>query len=141
MCIIRLYLDWIKYMCNLINYPCEWVLSILQGTLHSFLEYFEETSQKSSLYRIFYNSCRLWGPIKKYCYYIDSSVLSYVPSEINVDNSHCEINSVISLSDFLPPKHHNIYINPPITEFKIHVENIDKLWRKLYKSRIINWLS
>ena len=59
-------------------------------------------------------------------YHIDNSVLSNVPSVINFDNSHCEINSVISRSDFLPPKRHNFDINPPITEFNSHIENIDK---------------
>ena len=60
-------------------------------------------------------------------YNIDSSDLPNFPSVTNFDNSHCEINSVITLSDLLPPKCHNIDINPPITEFKIQVENIDKL--------------
>ena len=52
-----------------------------------------------------------------YLIYIDSGVLSNVPSVINYDNALREINSVISLSDFLPPEHHNFDINPPITEF------------------------
>ena len=60
-------------------------------------------------------------------YYIDSSVLSNVPTVINFDNSHYEINLVISLSRFLLPKCHNFDINPVITEFKIHIKNIDKL--------------
>ena len=58
-------------------------------------------------------------------YYIDNSVLSNVPSVINVDNSHCELNSVITLFDFLPSKRHHFDINPPITEFKTPVENIN----------------
>ena len=42
-------------------------------------------------------------------YYIDNSVLLSVPSVVN---------SVISLSDFLPPKRHNLDIDPPITKFE-----------------------
>ena len=79
--------------------------------------------------------------IKIHCY-IESSVLSNFPGVINFNSSHCEINLVISLSDFLPPKRHNIDINTPIKE--IHVEYIDKLWimKKIYIiNRIINWLS
>ena len=60
-------------------------------------------------------------------YYTDSSVLSNVPNVINFGNSHCEINSVISISRFLPPKSHTFDINPPITGFQITIENIDKL--------------
>ena len=57
-------------------------------------------------------------------YHIDNSVLSNVPSVLNLNDSHCEINSVISLSDFHPPKRHNLDINLPITEFEIHVAKI-----------------
>ena len=65
-------------------------------------------------------------------YYIDSSVLSNVPSEINFDISHCEINSVISLSGYLPPKRHKFEINPPFTKFEIYVENCNDNQGNLY---------
>ena len=62
---------------------------------------------------------------RKLGYIIYSSVLSNVSSVINFDNSHCEINSVISLSDFLPPIRYNFDINPPIKKKLIYIENFD----------------
>ena len=63
-------------------------------------------------------------------FYIDNRVLKNVPGVINFDNSHCEINSVISLSEYLLPNCHNFDIDQSITKSNVHVENIDKLLRK-----------
>ena len=54
-------------------------------------------------------------------YYTDSSNLPNITCVKFFDNSHCEINSVISLADILPPKQsqnvrHNTNINPPFTK-------------------------
>ena len=62
----------------------------------------------------------------KLIFYIDKSDYFNVPGVKIVDNSHCEIQSVISLSHFSRQnvtKCLNMNINPPLTEFVIHVEN------------------
>ena len=65
-------------------------------------------------------------------YYIDSSVLSNVPFEINFDNSHCEINSVIKSWTFARQN---------ITTLK-SIRRSQRIIEDLYiMNRIIGWLS
>ena len=58
----------------------------------------------------------------------ENSDLLNVPCVKIFYNSHWVINSVISLSGFLPPKrykHHNMYINPPLTKFELQEQFAD----------------
>ena len=72
------------------------------------------------------STIKMCGPLFLSYYYKDNNNLSNILSVKNLDNSHCEINLVISLSLFFLPKHHSPNINPPFTKFLLKDENSNK---------------
>lgn len=68
-------------------------------------------------------------------YYIDSSHETIIPCKNKSDDLCCEINSVLSLLDFLQPNCHSTNINPPIKNLKFMLKiaiNRGKQWYNKY---------